>query len=100
MCNINKKNFGLNKISLSKRNIFNPPPPPTQIRNGTQTVQRTSQRRQSARLFLQSSELGPPHPLTHREGAPPLVPGGGTHRLAVEGVGGLNSDEGKDTVVL
>ncbi len=46
--------------------------------------------RQSTRLFLQSSELGPP---------PPLVPGG-THSIAGErGRGGPNSDEGRDTVV-
>jgi hypothetical protein len=32
-------------------------------------------------------------------GVPPLVPGGGTHSLAVAGVGGPNSDEGTDTVV-
>jgi hypothetical protein len=44
----------------------------------------TSQNRKNARLFLQSSELGPPH--TH---SPTLVGGGGTH-----------SDEGTVTVVL
>jgi hypothetical protein len=31
-----------------------------------------SQSRQSARLFLQSSELGLPHPLAHRQVCPPL----------------------------
>jgi hypothetical protein len=38
------------------------------------------QSRQSAKLFLQSSELGLPHPLTGRRVCvplPPLVPGGG-----------------------
>ncbi len=47
----------------------------------------TQQSRQSARLFLQSSELGPLHP---------LVPGG-THSLAGEEVGGPNSEEGTGT---
>jgi hypothetical protein len=38
------------------------------------------QSRQSARLFLQSSELGLPHPLTFRQVCPlPLVQGGGVH---------------------
>ncbi len=39
----------------------------------------TPQSRQSARLFLQSSELGLPQPLTRRQVCPPhpLVPGGG-----------------------
>ncbi len=48
----------------------------------------TSQSRQSAKLILQSSELGLPHPLTRRRVCPPpLVPGGGAHSLAREGVG-------------
>ncbi len=41
-------------------------------------------------LFLQSSELGLPQPLTHageRAPPPPLVPGWGAHSLAREGVG-------------
>jgi hypothetical protein len=56
---------------------------------------------QSARLSLQSSELGPTPPPPHPQASvsPPLVPGGGTHSLAGEGVGGPNSDEGTDTVV-
>ncbi len=47
------------------------------------------QRRQSAKLFLQSSELGLPNPSPAGECAypPPLVPGGGSHSLAREGVG-------------
>ncbi len=52
------------------------------------TVNRQS--RQSAKLFLQSSELGLPQPLTRRRVChppPPLVPGGGAHSLAREGVG-------------
>jgi hypothetical protein len=55
--------------------------------------------RQSARLSLQSSQLGPPSPA----GECVLLPfgsRGGTHSLAGEGVGGPNSDEGTDTVVL
>ncbi len=49
----------------------------------------TPRGRQSAKLFLQSSELGLPQPLTHRRVCPPphLVPGGGAHSLAREGVG-------------
>ncbi len=39
-------------------------------------------------LFLQSSELGLPHPLARRRVClPPLVRGGGTHSQAREGVG-------------
>jgi hypothetical protein len=45
------------------------------------------QSRQNARLFLQSSELGLPHPLASVP-LPPLVPGGGTRSLAGEGVEG------------
>ncbi len=46
------------------------------------------QSRQSAKLFLQSSELGLPQPLTRRRVCPlPLDPGGGAHSLAREGVG-------------
>jgi hypothetical protein len=56
-----------------------------------------SQRRQSARFFLQSSELGHSHPLTYkRVCSPPPHPqvlGGGTHSLGGEGVGVPNSDE-------
>jgi hypothetical protein len=43
--------------------------------------------RQSAKFFLQSSELEIPQPLTRWRVCPPLVPGGGAHSLAREGVG-------------
>jgi hypothetical protein len=47
------------------------------------------QSRQSAKLFLQSSQLGLPQPLTRRRVCPPpLVPGGGAHALAGERGGG------------
>jgi hypothetical protein len=48
-----------------------------------------AQSRQSAKLFLQSLELGLPQPLTRRPVSPPplLVPGGGAHSLGREGVG-------------
>jgi hypothetical protein len=47
-----------------------------------------AQSRQSTRLFLQSSELGPPAPSTAGECVPPppLVQGGGAHSPACEGV--------------
>ncbi len=49
----------------------------------------TQQSRQSAKLFLKSSELGHPHPLTRRRVCPPpFVPGGSAHSLAGEGVHG------------
>ncbi len=48
-----------------------------------QTVSLMSHSRQSAKLFLQSSELGLPQPL---KPPPLLVPGGGAHTLAKEGV--------------
>jgi hypothetical protein len=54
---------------------------------------------QSIRLFLQSSELALPHPLTHRRCVLPFGSGGGTHLLAGGGVGGPNSDEGTDVVL-
>jgi hypothetical protein len=61
-----------------------------------------SQSRQSTRLFLQSSELGPPPaptPSPASESVPTLwFRGEGTHSLAGEGVGGPYSDEGTDTV--
>ncbi len=62
-----------------------------------------TQNRQSAKLFLQSSELGFPYPLTRRRVCTPssLVPGGHTRlRERRWGGGGPNSDEGTDTVVL
>ncbi len=43
---------------------------------------------QTARLFLQSSELGHPHPLTRRRVCSPHLIQGGTHPLAGQGVGG------------
>ncbi len=63
-----------------------------------------AQCKQSARLFLQSSELGLPLPSPAGECVLPSfgsVGGGGGYTLtAGEGVWGLNSDEGTDTVVL
>ncbi len=49
------------------------------------------------RLFLQSSEFGPPTPHTSRS-PPPLVPGGGGEHTAGEGLGCPNSDEETDTL--
>ncbi len=60
------------------------------------------QGRQSARLFHQSSELGPP-PSPAGECIPPPPPEpkvGGHTCLQVRGGVGPNSDEGTDTVVL
>jgi hypothetical protein len=63
-----------------------------------------AQSRQSAKPFLQSSELGLPHPLTRRQVCPPLVPGGWAHSLVAERGWGspnsANSDEETNTVVL
>ncbi len=59
--------------------------------------------RQSDRLLLQSSELGPPIPLPAGERCPSpwfRGGGGGALSLAGEGVGGPNSDEGTYTLVL
>ncbi len=54
----------------------------------------------NAMLSVQSSELGP-HPLIRKRVLPPpLGSRGETHSLAGEGVGGPNSDEGTDTLVL
>jgi hypothetical protein len=54
-----------------------------------------------ARLFLQSSESRLPHPLTRRPVCSPLLWFRGGYTLtAGEGVGGPNSDEGTDTMVL
>jgi hypothetical protein len=44
-----------------------------------------TQSRQSAKLFLKSSELGLPQPLTRRRVCPVL--GGGAHSLARDGLG-------------
>jgi hypothetical protein len=47
-----------------------------------------TQSRQSAKLFLKSSELGLPQPLTRRRVCPlPPVLGGGAHSLARDGLG-------------
>jgi hypothetical protein len=55
--------------------------------------------RQSARLSLQSSEVGPPVPSPASECCPPLwFRGGGTHSLSEEGAQVANSDEGTDTL--
>jgi hypothetical protein len=51
--------------------------------------------------FLSSRpKLGTPASAAGECGPPPLCFRGGTHSLAGEGVGGPNSDEGTDTVVL
>jgi len=55
--------------------------------------------RQSARLTLQLSELGPPPPHPQNM-CPPFGSGWGTHSLAGKGLGGPKSDKGTDTVVL
>jgi hypothetical protein len=44
--------------------------------------------RLSIRLFVQSSELGPPSPHMQASLSPPPLVLGGTHSLAVGGVGG------------
>ncbi len=61
------------------------------------------QSRPSDRLFLQSSELGLPHPLIRRRmPSPPLVQEGGTLAWEGRGIwgGGPISDEGAYIVVL
>ncbi len=58
-----------------------------------------SQSRQSAKPFLQSYELGLPHPLT-RSVVPFRGGGGRAHSLAGEEGGGVPSDEGTGTLVL
>jgi hypothetical protein len=57
------------------------------------------QSRQSAKLFLKSSELGLPQPLTRRRVCPP-PPGEGDTRWRERGWESHNSDEGTNTVVL
>ncbi len=60
-----------------------------------------TQSRQSARLFLQSSDLGPPTLSPAGNCVPPPFSSvEGAHSLRGEGVGGPNSDEVTDTVVL
>ncbi len=60
------------------------------------------QSRLSAKLFLQSSELGLPHPTTRRRACPPppLNRGEGHTRWREKGWESPNSDEGTYTVVL
>ncbi len=58
-----------------------------------------AQSRQIARLFSSILPIGTSPPLHQQASMPPLGPWG-THSLAGEGVGGPNSDEGTDTVVL
>jgi hypothetical protein len=57
------------------------------------------QSRQSAKLFLQSSELGLPQPLTRRRVCPPKFWGEGYTRWREKGWESSNSDEGSYTVV-
>jgi hypothetical protein len=62
-----------------------------------------AQSTQSAKLFLQSSELGLPQPLTPRQVCPPPLPRfwrEGHTRWRERGWGSPNSDEGTYTVVL
>ncbi len=61
-----------------------------------------SQSRQSAKLFLQSSELGLPQSLTRRRVRPPPLRfwGEGQTRWREKGWGSPNSDEGTHSVVL
>ncbi len=52
-------------------------------------------------MSVPSSELGPSPPPSQASVSPPLDPKGeGQHSLAGEGVGGPNSDEGTDSLVL
>jgi hypothetical protein len=52
-------------------------------------------------LVVPTGTLPPPHPqVSVYTTPPPLVPGGGPHSFAGEGVGGPNSDEETDIVVL
>ncbi len=59
-----------------------------------------AQRRQSAKLFLQSSELRLPQPLTRRRVCPPPPGSGGRGTLADESWGWESPDDGTYTVVL
>jgi hypothetical protein len=60
------------------------------------------QSRQSAKLSLQSSELGlsVSHPLLRRRVCPPPLVPGGHSRLRERGWGSLSSDEGTNNMVL
>ncbi len=54
-------------------------------------------------MSVPSSELGPPPRTPQAKAAPPWTLGpkwGGTHSLPWEGVGGPNSDEGTESLVL
>jgi hypothetical protein len=55
------------------------------------------QNRRNAKLFLQSSELKHPHPLTRRRvySPPPRLPGWDTHACGGKGVGSPNSQSGR-----
>jgi hypothetical protein len=66
---------------------------------GQKKASSQSQRRESARLSLHSSELDPPIPSPAGECCTPLRSRGGAHSLAGKEMGGPNSDEGTDTVV-
>ncbi len=64
--------------------------------------QDNSQSRQSTKGFFFRRPNWNPPPTPHPQASvspPPLVPGGGTHSLGVEGVGESQLDEGSDTVV-
>jgi hypothetical protein len=77
---------------------------PAQIIEKGNLAQRTGapQSRQSAKLFLQSSELRLPQPITRRQVCPPppLFRGGGHTRWRERGLESPNSDEGTYSVVL
>ncbi len=51
-------------------------------------------------MSVPSSELGPPPPLRKRECLSPLRSWREPHSVPGEGVGGPNSDEGTETLVL
>jgi hypothetical protein len=68
----------------------------SEVEETVHVVLKYPQRRQSAKLFLQSSELGLPHSLTRKRvcNPPPPAPfgplhpgGGGAHSLSGEGMG-------------
>ncbi len=56
---------------------------------------------QITRVPVPSSELAPPAPSPPSECVPPLEPrGGGQHSLAVEGAGGANLDDWRESLAL
>jgi hypothetical protein len=71
-----------------------------QVPHYTEHTEYTGYTIQSARLSIQSSELGLPTTSPAKSVVPPLGPRGETHSLAVEEVGGHNSDDGTDSQVL